>query len=189
MKKVPRVCRVCGINFTAPRFDAKTCSSTCRSRLRRGGDLAYLNHPDLPRGYKRTHRKMHAAYDAAKAAHRKAVTATRKVREEDRKLKQKLKQQKADEERERLLDEITGHIYRQQQAAARRQGQLSSVAGCLKFLTRERRNDFSAEAIAALLDSEYYPVEEIAERLDELKASGDYDRILAEASAIEQAAS
>jgi hypothetical protein len=82
------------------------------------------------------------------------------------------------QERERFLDEITGRAYRQEQAAKRRQAQQMGVAGILKLFAMERRNDFSAEAIAALLDSPHYPVEEVAERLAELKASGDYDRII-----------
>ena len=48
------------------------------------------------------------------------------------------------------------------------------------------RNDFSAEAIAAALESpDHYPVAVVAELLAELKASGDYDRILAEAKVVE----
>jgi hypothetical protein len=87
--RVPLVCRVCGIEFTAPRFDAKTCSSTCRTRLRRGGDLAYLNDPSLGKRVQRTAREMHAAYDALRAAHRASVAATRAARAERRKLRER----------------------------------------------------------------------------------------------------
>jgi hypothetical protein len=149
MKRVPLVCRVCGMNFTAPRFDAKTCSSTCRSRLRRGGDLAYLNDPDLPGGRKRAARAMHAAYDEEKAAHRELVAEIRARREERR----RLKQQKVEQERQRFIDEITGRAQRelqQRQEAQRRRQQLGGVAGCITLFAKERRNDFSAEAIAAL---------------------------------------
>jgi hypothetical protein len=170
------VCRVCGLEFTAARFDAKTCTDTCRSRLRRGGDLAYLDDPALSRKEKRAGRAMHAAYDDTKAAHRKLVEATRAARDERR----KLREQKKEQERQRFLDEVTGRIYRQQQEDRQRQGQLSTVAGCIKLFAKERRNDFSAEAIAALLDSPHYPVEDVAERLAELKTSGDFDRIIAD---------
>jgi hypothetical protein len=51
----------------------------------------------------------------------------------------------------------------------------------LKQMVDKRRNDFSAEAItAALKRPKHYPVALVAELLAELKASGDYDRILAE---------
>jgi hypothetical protein len=43
-----------------------------------------------------------------------------------------------------------------------------------------------AEAIAAVLDSPHCPVEVIAELLAELKASGDYDRIIAEGAQLHQ---
>jgi hypothetical protein len=38
----PRPCRVCGMVFRPERVDALTCSSTCRSRRKRGWDLAYV---------------------------------------------------------------------------------------------------------------------------------------------------
>jgi hypothetical protein len=38
----PRFCRVCGQQFRPVRFDALTCSTTCRMRKTRGADLAYL---------------------------------------------------------------------------------------------------------------------------------------------------
>jgi hypothetical protein len=38
----PRPCRVCGTVFKPERFNALTCSNTCRSRRMRGQDLAYL---------------------------------------------------------------------------------------------------------------------------------------------------
>jgi hypothetical protein len=169
------VCRVCGREFVAPRFDAKTCTPTCRQRLRRGGDLGYL--AGLGKRQQRAERKMHAAYDEAKATYRELVIANRAARAERR----KLRQQKAEEERQRLLDQIVGAAYRETQQKQRQQAQLGGVAGVLKLFTNERRNDMSAEAIAAFLDSVHYPVEEVAERLTELKASGDYDRIIAEA--------
>jgi hypothetical protein len=51
----------------------------------------------------------------------------------------------------------------------------------LKQMVEERRNDFSPAAIAAAMNwPKQYPVELVAELLAELKASGEYDRILAE---------
>jgi hypothetical protein len=41
-QRFPQPCRVCGQRFTPKRFDALTCTSTCRQRLRRGGDGEYL---------------------------------------------------------------------------------------------------------------------------------------------------
>lgn len=46
-------------------------------------------------------------------------------------------------------------------------------------MIEERCNDFSAEAIAAAMNRpKRYPVDLVGELLAELKASGDYDRIL-----------
>jgi hypothetical protein len=47
-----------------------------------------------------------------------------------------------------------------------------------------RRDDMSAEAMAAFLDMpDNYPVDAIAQALDQLRADGDYDRIVNEAVA------
>jgi hypothetical protein len=110
--KVSLVCRVCGIDFTAPRFDARTCSSTCRSRLRRGGDLAYLS--GLSKREQRKAREIHAAYDKAKAAHRKYVVAAREAREASRKVRER----EAEEKHQLLLDQIVGAAYRKVTSAA-----------------------------------------------------------------------
>jgi hypothetical protein len=120
---------------------------------------------------------MHEANDAHMAAHRESVAANRVIRERARARRQR----RAAEERQRFIDQIVGAGYREAQAKAGRQRQRGAVAGFVKLFAKERRNDFSAEAIAAVLDSEHYPVAEVAERLAELKASGDYDRIIAEA--------
>jgi hypothetical protein len=49
------------------------------------------------------------------------------------------------------------------------------------YISPQRRNDFSAEAITAAIDDAVrYPLELVTAALAELKASGDYDRILAE---------
>jgi hypothetical protein len=170
---VELVCRVCGIEFTAPRFDAKTCSSTCRSRLRRGGDLAYVKL--LSKRDQRSARKMHAEWDAEKAAHAVYISP------EGRDARRKVREQKAERERERLLDKIVGAAYRKAEREKELTAAIKTVAAFLKLFTEQRRNDFSAEAITAAIDDAVgYPLELVTAALAELKASGDYDRILAE---------
>jgi hypothetical protein len=65
-----RYCRVCGQPFPAVRFDALTCSVTCRSRLHRdhGLDLAYL--VDWPAA---------AAASARRAVHESIIAIARMV--------------------------------------------------------------------------------------------------------------
>jgi hypothetical protein len=82
MKTVSLCCRVCGRYFPASRVDALTCSSTCRQRLRRGQDLAYLN--GLPERQQQVEREMHAANDRLIAAHRNAVAKVRDLKREAR---------------------------------------------------------------------------------------------------------
>jgi hypothetical protein len=166
-------CRVCGIDFPAARFDAQTCSDTCRSRRARGGDLAYLNDPTLGRKRKRLALASHEANDVFAAAHREYVAATRKVRE----LGRERRQRQAAEERQRLVDQMIGAGVREAQAKAGRQRQRGAAA--LKLFAQERR-DLDAAAIAAML--KHYPVDLVAALLAELKASGDFDRIVAEAA-------
>jgi hypothetical protein len=50
-------CRVCGEPLGSARFDALTCSSTCRMRRYRGADLAYL--ADLPEAQAGARRFVH----------------------------------------------------------------------------------------------------------------------------------
>jgi hypothetical protein len=167
-----RICRVCGRWFASSRADAMTCTDTCRSRLRRGGDLAYLS--GLSRREQRAHRKLHALSDAARAAHKEHVVAVREARE----AKREVREQEAEEARERLLNEIVGARLRETEREQRLTGAVRSVAGCLKYMLRERHNDFSAEAITALLNRpDSYPLELVTEALAKL---GAYDRILAE---------
>jgi hypothetical protein len=73
----PRYCRVCGQQFRSVRFDAVTCSTTCRSRMRksRGQDLAYLD--GLPPDQARARRMLHAA-DADAIFIAKLATASRR---------------------------------------------------------------------------------------------------------------
>src|SRR5215469_16553450 len=92
-KRVPLVCHVCGRNFTASRFDARTCTSACRQRLRRGQEFAYL--AGLTKRQQRSGREMHAAYDELKAAHKDHVAAKRTTRE----AKREARRQQAEQER------------------------------------------------------------------------------------------
>jgi hypothetical protein len=57
----------------------------------------------------------------------------------------------------------------------------SAVAAVLKLFAKERRNDFSPEAVAAFLNTPLFTPEIVAELVDSLKASGDYKRILSDA--------
>ena len=107
----------------------------------------------LSRKGKRTSLALHEANDVFAAAHREAVAATREVRE----LARERRQRKAAEERQRFIDQIVGAGYREAQAKAGRQRQRGAVAGFVKLFAKERRNDFSAEAIAAVLDSRALP--------------------------------
>jgi len=51
------------------------------------------------------------------------------------------------------------------------------------LFAEQHRNDMSAEAIAEFLDTpDDYPADEIAQALDQLRASGDYDLIVNEAA-------
>src|SRR5438270_13996128 len=54
----PRPCRVCGTVFRPERWDALTCSDTCRSLRMRGQDLAYV--ADLPETQQTKHRQLHS---------------------------------------------------------------------------------------------------------------------------------
>src|ERR1700687_4227891 len=72
-----RICRICGQTFPAVRFDALTCSVTCRSRLHRHpeADLAYLG--ELPPDQARARRFVHEA-DLDSIATARAVAASRR---------------------------------------------------------------------------------------------------------------
>jgi hypothetical protein len=56
------------------------------------------------------------------------------------------------------------------------------VGHVLGLLVRERRNNISAQAIADHIDDPSFSLEVVVEALDLLRASGDYDRIIAKAS-------
>jgi hypothetical protein len=72
--RIPIVCRVCGRDFVAARFDALTCTDTCRQRLRRGGELAYL--AGLGKKQQRLERNLHDSY----AKKRQSMAKTRSER-------------------------------------------------------------------------------------------------------------
>jgi hypothetical protein len=70
-----RYYRVCGQPFRAFRLDAETCSTTCRSRRRRGADLGYLS--ALPAAQADARRFVHDA-QAATIASTRAVAASKR---------------------------------------------------------------------------------------------------------------
>jgi SLT domain-containing protein len=167
------ICRVCGMTFTAPRWDARTCSTTCRSRLHRGGDLAYL--AGLTAKQQRLERIMHDTRTEWIATYREAAVANREARRARR--QQQIEQRNAD-----FLAMAVGRAVIAEQKRRQEQGTLATVAGILQVFVRERRNDMSAEAMANFLAlPEQYPVEAIARALDQLRADGDYDRIVSTA--------
>jgi hypothetical protein len=94
--RAPTTCRVCRLEFTASRFDAITCSSTCRQRLKRGHAFAYLT--GLPKHVQRAEREMHAAFDKFLVAYRDDIAAKHRVRE----LNRERRRQKQEQERERI---------------------------------------------------------------------------------------
>jgi hypothetical protein len=70
-----RFCRVCGQPFRAKRFDALTCTATCRSRKSRDHDLSYLD--SLPSYLIEARRSVHEAdLDVVRQA--KAVRAAKR---------------------------------------------------------------------------------------------------------------
>jgi len=86
---------VCGQFFTPVRLDAVTCSSTCRQRRHRGGDLAYL--AGLISWEQREQRQWHDAVAADIQTHKDEKAAMLKRREANRQRRQ-----------ERLLIEALG---------------------------------------------------------------------------------
>ena len=179
MSHEPIPCRVCGLEFTPSRFDAITCSSTCRQRLRRGNALAYL--ADLSPAEQRIHRDLHAALDASREAEKKAVAASKQVREARRqaklvKIENSIRVQlKLDD----LLKVVAQPNSSEEAAEARaHQRALGSVAVVLQLFAEEKRNDFSPAAVADFLNAPLFTPEIVAELIKSLKASGDYDRIL-----------
>ena len=179
MSHEPIPCRVCGLEFTPSRFDAITCSSTCRQRLRRGNALAYL--ADLSPEEQRIHRDLHAALDASREAVKKALAASKRVREVRRqanlvKIENSIRVQlKLEDLLTMLMQPNSSH---EATDAKARQWALGSVAAVLKLFTKEKRNDFSPAAVAAFLNAPLFTQEVVAKLVDALKVSGDYDHIL-----------
>jgi hypothetical protein len=184
-------CRVCGLSFPATRPHAFTCTDTCRQRLKRGQAFAYF--ASLSKDQQRAERRYHDAVDAHFALAKASVAATREYRD----LKRAQRQEQADREQERAKRErerewerigfeIVGRGVIAEQKKQREQAARSAVASVLMLFAKERRNDMSAEAIAELINMpDDYPLEGIALALDQLRASGDYDRIVNEAAGAE----
>ena len=136
----------------------------------------------LPRwrhtGADRMHERYHVTMDDARAADKKARAAQgrrRAIRREER-------EKRAEQERERFVAETVGRATIKVQKQGEQRAVVATVAGTLKLFVRERRNDMSAEAMAAFLDKpHFYSADAIAAALEELRASGEYDRIVAEA--------
>ncbi len=95
-------------------------------------------------------------------------------------------EERAKAKRQRFLIEAFGRAKLEEIEERRREQHLQfldNIRGCVKFFAKERR-EISAAAIAAFLDDrKHYPESEIANALDELRASDEYDRIVADASA------
>jgi len=175
------ICRVCGTNFPSPRCDAITCTDTCRQRLKRGQAFAYL--ASLSKAEQRAQRRYHEAVDASIAATKAATASRRAYRDTVRTHRQQKAEQQWERERERVVAEVVGRAYLTEQKKQREQATLKTTASVLMLFAKERRNDMSAEAIAELINMpDDYPIEEIRLALDQLHASGDYDRIVNEAA-------
>jgi hypothetical protein len=69
---------VCGQPFRPVRFDALTCSTTCRMRKSRGADLAYLT--TLPPDQARARRMIHDAVESEVAIARDVGASRREGR-------------------------------------------------------------------------------------------------------------
>lgn len=89
------------------------------------------------------------------------------------------RQIEAELEHERMLNEMVGAAYRKAEQERKEAKGRGAVIAFLKAFVRERRSDFSAEAIVEATDN-HLSLEFVTEVLAELKASGEYDRILAE---------
>jgi hypothetical protein len=72
-----RRCIVCGMEFVG-RSDSWCCTVTCRSRLHRGGRLAYL--AELPQAQQQARRACHEAAEAILATERLVRAARRERR-------------------------------------------------------------------------------------------------------------
>jgi len=177
-----RICRVCGRDFTSRRVDAITCTSTCRQRLSRGHAFAYL--AGLSKREQKVHREMHAGYDRLIASVKRRNAFLKDLRAEKRAEKQ-------ERERQRQLPQTFADIgfqYVREPQLEQQRWLRIAVTGAIPFLVKEQRNDISAEVIFELIleasprRRQDLTIEQVAKMLDELHASGDYDRIVAEAT-------
>jgi hypothetical protein len=165
-------CRVCGIRFPVIRGDAKTCSSTCRSRLRRGHAFAYF--AGLSAKERAAERAYHDASDLVLVTVKEAKTAREAVRELNREARRK-----------RMLIQVLGlgQLEKLEQEQRRQNmKRLGVVAGVIKHLA-QKQLEISPQAIAEILNMpDDYPLEAVAAAIAELKAGGHYDGIVADAS-------
>jgi hypothetical protein len=74
--------------FKPTRFDARTCSDTCRQRLRRGGHTVYIE--NLPHVQKLARRALHQAIEDTIAIERVVRSARRERRKLGRRVVIKL---------------------------------------------------------------------------------------------------
>ena len=164
-------CRVCGNRFPVVRGDAKTCSSTCRSRLRRDQAFAYLER--LSAKERKAEMAYHDAHDRVVAAVKEAKTAREKVRELNRAARRK-----------RTLIQVLGlgQLAALEQEEKRRQQKVAgTVAGVVKLFAQEGR-ELTAQAVVDFLEMpDAYPLEIVADALENLRTEGHLDHIIAEA--------
>ena len=177
-----RMCRVYGRDFASRRVDAITCTPTCRQRLSRGQAFAYL--AGLSKREQKVHREMHAGYDRLIASVKRRNAFLKDLRAEKRAEKQ-------ERERQRQLPQTFADIgfqYVREPQLEQQRWLRIAVTGAIPFLVKEQRNDISAEVIFELIleasprRRQDLTIEQVAKMLDELHASGDYDRIVAEAT-------
>jgi hypothetical protein len=191
-----RICRVCGLLFTPRRSDARTCSPKCRVALHRGKDLAYL--ADLPKREQRRDRQLHAEMDEAIAASKRVRAARLAVYHDPARVaaREQRRKQREEQEAKRKERQWFEAIGRFETAQYRYKRVGMAVAGALKLFAHQRRNDMSAEAIAAFFNrrsideaspEDRYSVEDIAAELQALREYGDYERIIAEGQALRTA--
>jgi hypothetical protein len=160
------ICRVCGVRFRAPRFDAVTCSSTCRQRLRRGHDLAYL--AGLTVREQRAERRRQEIVDEWRKAEKKWNAGRRVAREGNR----NKRQARAKIEHERIVAEIVGRAQLKVMREEQEQAARKSAAAVLKLFAEQRRNDMSAQAMADFLNMPgSYPVNPTSRTTAEQEAS------------------
>jgi hypothetical protein len=173
---VGRTCRVCGLSFRSRRFDAITCSSTCRQRLRRGQAFTYL--AGLSQREQAAERKRHATFDAHIALHREWMGIVRKNRAEKRAHKQEHRREQA--VTKMLATMMLDQLGREEKQ--RHEWLTKIVAGAISYLAGARANDMSTQAVRDTVvkasGHDEITVEQVQKVLDDLHAGGHYDRIV-----------